>query len=250
MRFCRFSYRGKTSWGMLEEEKVQPLAGPPYYGIVKDGEPLLLADVKLVAPVEPSKIICLGLNYADHAKEMGVPLPEEPVLFMKPPSSIIGPGEAIVIPDVSRRVDYEAELAVVMGKKAYKVSREKALEFVFGYTCANDVTARDLQQKDGQWTRSKSFDTFCPLGPWLETELDPSGLNIELRQNGVIKQKSNTENLIFKIPQIISFISSVMTLLPGDVILTGTPAGVGPVEPGDVLEVIIEGIGTLENSVK
>jgi 2-keto-4-pentenoate hydratase/2-oxohepta-3-ene-1,7-dioic acid hydratase in catechol pathway len=147
-------------------------------------------------------------------------------------------------------VDYEAELAVVMGKKAYKVSREKALEFVFGYTCANDVTARDLQQKDGQWTRSKSFDTFCPLGPWLETELDPSGLNIELRQNGVIKQKSNTENLIFKIPQIISFISSVMTLLPGDVILTGTPAGVGPVEPGDVLEVIIEGIGTLENSVK
>lgn len=249
MRFCRFLFKDRVWWGMLEDEGVQPLSAPPYYRIVREGDPLPLEEVKLLAPAEPSKIVCLGLNYADHAREMGVELPKEPVIFLKPPSSVVGPGDKIILPAVSRRVDYEAELAIIIGREAYEIPKERAFDYIFGYTCANDVTARDLQMKDVQWVRSKSFNTFCPLGPWIETELDPADLSIQLKQNGEIKQKSTTANLIFKVPEIVEFISSIMTLLPGDVILTGTPAGVGPVSPGDVLEVSIEGIGNLTNPV-
>lgn len=249
MRFCRFLFKDRVWWGMREDEGVQPLSAPPYYRIVREGDPLPLEEVKLLAPAEPSKIVCLGLNYADHAREMGVELPKEPVIFLKPPSSVVGPGDKIILPAVSRRVDYEAELAIIIGREAYEIPKERAFDYIFGYTCANDVTARDLQMKDVQWVRSKSFNTFCPLGPWIETELDPADLSIQLKQNGEIKQKSTTANLIFKVPEIVEFISSIMTLLPGDVILTGTPAGVGPVRPGDVLEVSIEGIGNLTNPV-
>ncbi|TYP55483.1 fumarylacetoacetate hydrolase family protein [Thermosediminibacter litoriperuensis] len=250
MRFCRFFYMDKVRWGMLEDGRMQSLSAPPYYRVVKEGDPLPLEEVNLLAPAEPSKIVCLGLNYADHAREMGVDLPKEPVIFLKPPSSVVGPGDRIILPSVSRRVDYEAELAIIIGREAYEIPKERAFDYVFGYTCANDVTARDLQKKDGQWTRSKSFNTFCPLGPWIETELDPANLSIQLKKNGEIKQKSTTANLIFKVPEIVAFISSIMTLLPGDVILTGTPAGVGPVKPGDILEVSIEGIGILTNPVQ
>jgi len=250
MRFCRFSYKGQVRWGILEGEGVRPLLTSPFTGVKDEGELLPLKEVKLLAPVEPSKIVCLGLNYADHAQEFKLEVPEEPIIFLKPPTSVIGPGDEIMLPSVSRRVDYEAELAVIIGREAYRVPEEQAIKYVFGYTCANDVTARDLQKKDGQWTRSKSFNTFCPLGPWIETDLDPSNLSIKLLLNGQVKQQSSTANLIFKIPSIVAFISSVMTLLPGDVILTGTPSGVGPIKPGDVVEVEIEGIGTLKNVVK
>ncbi|MDR3640323.1 MAG: fumarylacetoacetate hydrolase family protein [Humidesulfovibrio sp.] len=209
-----------------------------------------LAEVELLPLVRPSKIVCVGLNYHDHAREMGLPVPEEPVLFLKPPSSVIGPGDAIVMPACSERVDYEAELALVMGKAAHFVSEAEALHHVFGFTCANDVTARDLQKKDGQWTRAKSFDTFCPVGPWIETQVeDVRALALRTVVGGEVRQQGNTADMIFPPARLVSFISRVMTLLPGDVILTGTPAGIGPLKDGDEVTIEIDQVGFLVNSV-
>jgi 2-keto-4-pentenoate hydratase/2-oxohepta-3-ene-1,7-dioic acid hydratase in catechol pathway len=209
-----------------------------------------LSAVELLPLVRPSKIVCVGLNYLDHARELGLPVPEEPVLFLKPPSSVIGPGDSIVMPACSERVDYEAELALVMGKTARFVSEAEALHHVFGFTCANDVTARDLQKKDGQWTRAKSFDTFCPIGPWIETQVeDLGGLSLRAVVGGEVRQHGNTADMIFPPAKLVSFISRVMTLLPGDVILTGTPAGIGPLKDGDEVTIEIDQVGFLVNSV-
>jgi len=198
---------------------------------------------------KPSKIVAVGRNYADHAKELGNDTPIEPIIFLKPPTAVLAPGGTIVRPAMSQRVDHEGELAIVIGAVAKNIRAADWRSIVQGFTCANDVTARDLQKKDVQFTRAKSFDTFCPLGPHVETELDPSRLRIKTRVNGVVKQDGNTEQMVFKCDFLIEFITAVMTLLPGDVILTGTPAGVGPLNAGDVVEVEIEGIGTLRNDV-
>jgi len=209
-----------------------------------------LASLELLPLIRPSKIVCVGLNYHDHAREMDLALPEEPILFLKPPSSVIGPGDPIVRPSCSTRVDHEAELAIVIGKTARFVPEAQVPQYIFGYTCANDVTARDLQKRDGQWTRAKSFDTFCPVGPWIETEVgDPSALPIRAVVNGEVRQESNTSEMIFSPYRLVSFVSRVMTLLPGDVILTGTPAGIGPLKAGEEVSIEIDGVGFLLNPV-
>jgi 2-keto-4-pentenoate hydratase/2-oxohepta-3-ene-1,7-dioic acid hydratase in catechol pathway len=250
MRFIRYSIGDeKPRYGWVFQDKVGPIEGEPFgeYRRLEAGMPL--DRVRLLAPVLPGKIIAVGRNYADHAKERGVDVPEIPLIFLKPPSSVIGPGDKIVMPPQSQRVDHEGELAVVIGKAGRWIQAEKAMEHVLGYTAANDVTARDLQQKDGQWTRGKGFDTFCPLGPWIETDLDPTDMRVTCRVNGEMRQVASTREMVFTIQQLIAFISSVMTLVPGDVILTGTPAGIGALQAGDVVEVEIEGIGTLRNPV-
>ncbi len=208
-----------------------------------------LEEIRILPPVKPSKVVCVGLNYRDHAEELNMTLPDEPVLFIKPPTAVIGHGDNIIHPPNSQQVDYEAELAVVIGREARFVTFEDALDFVAGYTALNDVTARDLQQKDGQWTRSKSYDTFCPLGPWIETDMDPSNQKISMKVNGAVRQDSNTENMIFPVEELINFISNIMTLKAGDVIATGTPPGVGRLNVGDLTEVDIGGIGILQNKV-
>ena len=209
-----------------------------------------LDEVNFLPPVEPGKVVCVGLNYRDHAEELNMELPEEPILFLKPNTTVIGHEDSIIYPPQSHQVDYEAELAVVMGKNARFVGKDDAMSYVAGYTILNDVTARDLQQKDGQWTRAKSFDTFCPLGPWIETDMDPSNQNISLKLNGDVKQDSTTGNMIFPVEELVEYISHIMTLNPGDVIATGTPPGVGAMQVGDVVEVTVEGVGTLINRVK
>lgn len=208
-----------------------------------------LEEVNILAPVKPGKVVCVGLNYIDHAEELNMAIPDEPILFIKPSTTVIGHGAHIVYPPQSNQLDYEAELAVVINQKAHLVSQKDAKDYIAGYTILNDVTARDLQSKDGQWTRSKSFDTFCPIGPCIETEIDPSNLNISMRINGELKQDSNTENMIFPVDELLSFISNIMTLNPGDIIATGTPPGVGPMNVGDVADVCVEGIGILKNKV-
>lgn len=235
----RFKKDGKIRGGSLSVEDNR---------IVSSGEILSLDDVELLAPCQPSKIVCVGLNYTEHARELKMQIPEEPILFLKPPSAVLAPGGQIVYPLSSHQVDYEGELGVVIGKPCRKVPADEAEKYILGYTCFNDVTARDLQKKDGQWTRAKSFDTFAPFGPWIG-KIDPSNTAIQTRVNGVVKQKSSTSDLIFSVPKLVEFISNVMTLQPGDVIATGTPPGVGPLQKGDVVEVDIEGIGVLENSV-
>ncbi len=250
MRIVRFELQGRSGYGILEGEKISILWNTPYGDGLKNtvGELVSLPTVKLLAPCEPTKIIALGLNYRDHAAEFGRPIPDEPLIFLKPSTSVIGPDEDIVYPAISRRVDYEAELAVVIGRPCRNVPPEEIRDYILGYTCFNDVTARDLQKKDGQFTRSKSFDTFAPLGPWIETEIpDPDNLTVEAYLNGERRQHSSTRNQVFSVATLVAFISRVMTLLPGDVIATGTPAGVGPMRPGDVVEVRLEGIGTLRN---
>jgi 2-keto-4-pentenoate hydratase/2-oxohepta-3-ene-1,7-dioic acid hydratase in catechol pathway len=217
--------------------------------MILTGKTFNIADIKLLAPCEPSKIIALGLNYRSHAEETNNPIPQSPLLFLMPPTAIIGPEDNIVYPASSTRVDYECELAVVIGKTARMVTADDALDYVFGYTCLNDITARDHQRDDGQWTRGKGHDTFAPFGPCIETELDPGNVTVETYLNSELKQRGNTADLIFPVPEIISFISNVMTLLPGDVIATGTPSGIGPVQPGDTVEVRIEPVGTLRNYV-
>ncbi len=210
-----------------------------------------LKNLKVLPPVLPTKIIAVGLNYKDHAKELGLPLPKEPIFFLKPPSAVIGPEETIYLPPESKEVHYEGELAIVIGKKLYRPRFYKEIEeAILGYTCFNDVTARDLQIRDSQWSRSKSFDTFAPLGPFIETKLDPLNLKIETYVNGKLKQSSSTSELIFNPFDLIKFIANIMTLYPGDIIATGTPPGVGPLKDGDVVEVKIEGIGILRNYVK
>ncbi|MCL6638276.1 MAG: fumarylacetoacetate hydrolase family protein [Firmicutes bacterium] len=249
MKIGRFRRQKETFYGLVEGDRVYAIADPFQSPEPISGSRFDLAELALLAPCRPGKAVCVGLNYRDHAFELGMPLPEEPVLFLKPSTAVIGPGEPIVCPPVSRQVDYEAELAVVIKKTAKNVREEEALDYVLGYTCANDVTARDLQKKDGQWTRAKSFDTFLPLGPYIVSEIDPGSQEVSLYLNGVLRQHSTTNQLIFSVPRLISFISSVMTLLPGDVILTGTPAGVGPVRPGDTVEVVVSGVGRLVNRV-
>lgn len=251
MKYVRFLNKdNKLNYGIMAGEMIQLLDGSFLDPLSKGTQTLVPGHkVTLLAPVEPGKVVCVGLNYALHARELEHSLPTDPVIFMKPQTSIIGPNAEIIYPKICRQVDYEAELAVVMGKTIKDVSEEEALEAVFGYTCANDVTARDLQKKDGQWTRSKSFDTFCPLGPWVVTDIDSSQLDVECLLNGEVKQAANTRNFIHSVPKLISFISQVMTLNPGDVILTGTPEGVGPMQPGDEVVVRIPAIGELRNTV-
>lgn len=247
MRLVRFRKDGEELYGVINKDSVVEIR----WGAEKAGEPRVFTadEVHLLPPCLPSKIIAVGLNYRDHAEEMKKPLPEEPLLFIKPGTAVIGNGDDIVYPQTSKRVDYEAELAVVIGKRAYRVSCEESKGYILGYTCFNDVTARDLQKKDIQYTRAKGFDTFAPIGPWIETEIDPCNLGIESYQNGEKRQSSSTKNLIFDPFYLLSFCSHVMTLLPGDVIATGTPSGVGPMEIGDEIEVRIEGIGSLVNRV-
>ena len=235
----RFNLHGKVLGGSLSVEDKR---------IVSGGEVIGLEEVELLAPACPSKIVCVGLNYTEHARELKMPLPDEPILFLKPPSAVLSPGGEIAIPPSSSQVDFEGELGVVIGKRCKAMMAEDAEKCILGYTCFNDVTARDLQQKDGQWTRAKSFDTFAPFGPWIG-KIDPSNAKIQTRVNGEIRQRSNTSDLIFSVPELVEFISGVMTLLPGDVIATGTPPGVGPLQKGDVVEVEIEGIGVLRNPV-
>jgi 2-keto-4-pentenoate hydratase/2-oxohepta-3-ene-1,7-dioic acid hydratase in catechol pathway len=250
MKIIRYIDRDTSSYGILEGDTIRPLLAPPFEGLQKADQQLPLTAVRLLAPCEPTKIVALGLNYRDHAQEMRMALPDEPLIFLKPSTSVIGPEEPIVYPPQSQRVDYEAELAVVIGRLACRVSEADAKDYILGYTCCNDVTARDLQKKDGQFTRSKSFDTFAPLGPWIETDpADPGQVTVEAFLNGQRRQHSHTGNLIFPVPVLVSFISHIMTLLPGDVISTGTPSGIGPMQPGDVVEIRLGGIGSLRNPV-
>jgi 2-keto-4-pentenoate hydratase/2-oxohepta-3-ene-1,7-dioic acid hydratase in catechol pathway len=220
----------------------------PWLGGTDTGETLAVTSA-LACPVAPSKIVCIGRNYAAHAKEMGTDVPAEPLLFLKPPSALLEPGGTVLCPPESAKVEHEAELAVVIGKRAKNVAKADALSFVFGYACACDVTARDIQRKDVQFTRGKGFDTFCPIGPFIETELDPSHVAIQCRVNGQTRQDGNTADMIFDVPTLIAYVSRMMTLEPGDVILTGTPEGVGPLVAGDSLEVAIEGLGVLSLAV-
>jgi 2-keto-4-pentenoate hydratase/2-oxohepta-3-ene-1,7-dioic acid hydratase in catechol pathway len=245
--FVRFVHHGKPTWGRHSGGNLEILSAAPWADPKPTGESVSSNGVEWLAPAEPTKIICVGLNYRDHAAEMGHSLPEEPVIFMKPASTLLDPGKSIRLPRSSQRVDYEAELAFVIGKKVGPgVDDEDA---IFGYTCGNDVTARDLQKKDGQWTRAKGFDTFCPLGPSLWRGVDVSGLSVTCTVNGQVKQSSRTSQMIFGPHQILNFVAEIMTLNPGDVILTGTPSGIGPLAAGDEVEVQIEGLGSLHNLV-
>jgi len=258
MLICRYLDLSSTNphlarYGLLRGEHVIPIKEEhPFDSITPDASAALPRErVRLLAPCEPSKIVALGRNYREHAAELGNEVPVEPLIFFKPPSAVIGPEEAIRLPAMSMRVDYEGELVVVMGRRAYRLREdEDPLAYVLGYTCGNDVTARDLQQRDGQFARAKGFDTFAPIGPVIATALDPTNLRIETRVNGQVRQRARTRDLLFPVPMLIRFISQVMTLLPGDLIFTGTPAGVGPLADGDVVEVEIEGIGTLRNPVR
>ena len=252
MKIARFSHGGSIDYGIVDEDALVVLEGDPLFtGLDTTGERVPLAKVgALLAPVIPrSKVVAVGKNYREHAAEMGGEAPEEPLLFLKPNTAVIGLGDPIVIPPQSERVDFEGELAVVIGKIARNVSAADAAQHIFGYTVANDVTARDLQQKDGQWTRAKGFDTFCPLGPVIETELSP-GAVLRTRLNGELKQEAPISDMVHDIPSIIAYASSVFTLLPGDVILTGTPSGIGRMEAGDTVEVEVDGVGSLVNPVR
>ncbi len=255
MRIARFAGDDDPRFGVVGEEDGVPtiavLKGDPLYaGFELTGQKVKVEDVRLLAPVIPrSKVIGIGKNYAAHAAEMGGEAPETPLVFLKPNTSVIGPGDPVFYPEQSREVHYEGELAVVIGRICKDVSPEDATKVVFGYTVANDVTARDLQKSDGQWARAKGFDTFCPLGPWIETNLDPADLRVTTTVNGETKQDGRTSDMVHKIPDLIAYVSSFMTLLPGDVLLTGTPEGVGPVQPGDSVSITIEGLGTLTNPV-
>jgi 2-keto-4-pentenoate hydratase/2-oxohepta-3-ene-1,7-dioic acid hydratase in catechol pathway len=255
VRIARFTADDDPTYGVVGgdegDEIVAVLVGDPIYaGIELTGEQHKLADVRLLAPVIPrSKVVCVGRNYAAHAEELGHDLPEEPLIFLKPNTSVIGPFDPIVYPSQSTEVHYEGELAVVIARICRDVPVERAGDVIYGYTVGNDVTARDLQNKDGQWARAKGFDSFCPLGPWIETELDPADLRVTTQLNGQVKQDGRTNLMMHDIPTVIAYVTSFMTLLPGDVILTGTPAGVGPMQPGDDVSVTVEGIGTLTNKV-
>jgi 2-keto-4-pentenoate hydratase/2-oxohepta-3-ene-1,7-dioic acid hydratase in catechol pathway len=250
MEFMRVLCSGDVRWVLLEDVGLSWIRGDLFGEWARAGEVSSLAGIKFLPPCAPTKIIAVGLNYLSHAKEMGSRLPSEPVLFLKPPSSVVGHRDDVVYPrHLSLEVDYEGELAAVIGKRGRGIPREEALEYVFGYTCANDVTARDLQRRDDQWTRAKGFDTFCPLGPAIATQVEAGRLMLTTRVNDQIRQRACTSEMIFPIEILVSHISEVMTLEAGDVILTGTPAGVGELRPGDVVEVEIEGVGTLTNRV-
>lgn len=249
-KLIRYRLGQEVDYGLLAGGQVHRLRSGPWEDLSPGDCVAAASEVQLLAPCLPSKIVAVGRNYAAHAAELGNSVPSEPLIFLKPPSSVIGPGAAIVYPHhLSRRVDHEAELAVVVGRRARHVRAEEALAFVRGYTCANDVTARDLQEKDEQWNRSKGFDTFCPLGPWIVPELEVSDLAVRCRVNGELRQDGRTRDLIFGIGELLAYVSAVMTLEPGDVLLTGTPEGIGPLHPGDRVAIDVQGIGTLENEV-
>lgn len=252
MKVARFSTGADPRYGILDGDDLVVLTGDPMFsGFTTTEERVPLASVKLLAPVIPrSKVVAVGKNYVDHVAEFGGDVPKEPLLFLKPNTSVIGPDDAIVLPPQSSRVDFEGELAVVIGSIAKNVREEDAASVIFGYTVANDVTARDLQKSDGQWARAKGFDTFCPLGPLIETEFDLATGAIGTTVNGEVKQQAPLTDMVHSVPAIIAYASAVFTLLPGDVILTGTPAGVGPIVAGDSVEVTVTGIGTLRNPVR
>jgi len=262
MKIVRFTAEGNgrngdAAWGLLVEQFIYPLLRAPYDSPRLKGEfapeiagpPLLLSAVKLLAPCEPRKIICVGRNYAEHAAEFGNEVPEEPAIFLKSPTTLVGPHEPVIRPSISERVDHEGELALVIGKRCRFLNAQDAHNVIVGYTLANDVTARDLQRKDVQWTRGKNFDTFCPVGPWLETTFDPTDKGVRCLVNGEIKQESNTNLMIHTVGTILAYVSNFMTLEPGDLVLTGTPSGVSAVQPGDVMVVEIDGLGALSNPV-
>jgi 2-keto-4-pentenoate hydratase/2-oxohepta-3-ene-1,7-dioic acid hydratase in catechol pathway len=255
LRIARFTVDDEPTYGVVAgpdgDEIVATVVGDPLYsGIELTGEQMSLADVRLLAPVIPrSKVACIGRNYADHAAEMGGDVPAEPLVFLKPNTAVIGPFDPIVYPTQSSDVQFEGELAVVIGRICRDVPPERVGDVIFGYTVANDVTARDLQRRDGQWARAKGFDSFCPLGPWIETDLDSAALRLTTELNGELRQDGKTADMFYDVPAILAYITSVMTLLPGDVVLTGTPSGVGPMQPGDRVSVTIDAIGTLTNSV-
>lgn len=250
MRFTRYQYGNEQPrYGWVLNDQIGLIEGKPFEEYRRMEIERSLDSVRLLPPVLPGKIVGVGRNYAEHAKEHNQPIPEVPMLFLKPPSALIGPGELVITPPQSTQVEHEAELAVVVGRQARWVKPEDARQYILGYTIANDVTARDLQRSDGQWTRAKGFDTFCPLGPWIETDFDPADALITCHVNNEMRQMASTREMLFTVPQLVAFISNVMTLFPGDVILTGTPAGVGPVYPGDTISIKIEGIGELRNSV-
>jgi 2-keto-4-pentenoate hydratase/2-oxohepta-3-ene-1,7-dioic acid hydratase in catechol pathway len=254
VRIARYSIDGDVSFGVVESDEgagqVAQIAGHPFGEIQFTGQRMELAAIKLLAPVLPSKVVAIGKNYAEHASEMGGDVPEQPLIFLKPSTSVIGSGGTIDYPPSSERVDFEGELAVVIGRLCRDVPASRAMEVVFGYTCANDVTARDQQKTDGQWSRAKGYDTFCPLGPWIETDLDWADLRITTRLNGEVKQDAKTSQIVHRVPELVEYVTACMTLLPGDVILTGTPAGVGPMQIGDEVTVEIENIGRLINTVR
>lgn len=249
MKIVRFSTGNKVKYGILKDKSIQGIENKPYLHIKPLEEYYKLNEVKLLPPCIPSKIVAVGLNYRTHAEELKAPLPNAPLIFLKPSTAVIGPEENIYYPSSSHRVDYEGELGVVIKKPVWRVLEKDALDYVLGYTCFNDVTARDLQSQDKQWTRAKSFDTFAAVGPCIETELDPANVGIETYLNGMLKQKGDTSDLIYSIPELINFASHVMTMLPGDIIATGTPSGIGPMYPGDIIEIKIKPVGTLRNYV-
>jgi 2-keto-4-pentenoate hydratase/2-oxohepta-3-ene-1,7-dioic acid hydratase in catechol pathway len=249
MKILRFTNGFNIEYGIIDGDMIQGLAGLPYDGIKLTHSYYRPADTRILPPCTPSKIVALGVNYRSHGEEMSHRIPTEPLIFLKPPTAVIGHEDKIIYPPSSERVDYEGELGVVIKSLARNVATKDAPDYILGYTCFNDVTARDIQARDKQWTRAKGFDTFAPIGPCIETELDPGNLSLETRLNGVVKQKTTTAELIFPVYELVSFISHVMTLLPGDVIAAGTTSGIGPMQPGDIVEVTIEKIGTLRNYV-
>ena|SRR5713101_2976876 len=258
MKFCRFlplhrelPQTAAACHGLLEDEQIREITGAPWAQWSRGTGSWPLSDVRLLSPVTPGKIVCVGRNYAAHAAELGNEIPKEPLIFLKPPSAIVGPDEPIVLTRYSKRVEYEGELGVVIARRcAHLADAEDVRPYIHGYTCLNDVTARDLQKSDTQFDRAKGFDTFCPVGPHIETELDPAGVLVETRVNGTVRQSGSTSLMIYPVPFLVRWISRMMTLLPGDVIATGTPAGVGPLVVGDTVEVSIAGIGTLRNPVR
>ena len=250
-KYIRFEQAGEAHYGRLDGARITVLEGPYWLRSKPTGDTVDISEVKILCPVEPTKIICVGLNYHMHVEhsQSATVAPENPVLFMKPPSSLLEPGGEIIYPDGIDRVDYEAELAVVIGRRGHKIPEEKADDYIFGYTCLNDVTARKVQKADGQWTRGKGFDTFCPVGPHVVRGIDVSDVSVEAYLNGERKQYGRTSDMIFSIPFLVNFISSVMTLMPGDVISTGTPQGIDPMQKGDRIEVRVEYIGSLVNTI-
>jgi len=249
VKIIRFEHEGEIRYGIWEGETVYAARRSDAGDYLKGKAITPASQVRLLAPCEPTKIIAVGLNYRAHAEEAGMTIPSEPLIFLKPPSAVIGPGDPIVWPPASQRVDYECELCVVIGRRASRLTAAEARDYILGYTCGNDVTARDLQAKDPQWTRAKGFDTFCPLGPHIETDLEPNNVIVRTRMDGVIRQESSTSDMIWPVEELMVYISHIMTLEPGDVIMTGTPAGIGPVRIGGIVEVEVEGIGTLHNPV-
>jgi 2-keto-4-pentenoate hydratase/2-oxohepta-3-ene-1,7-dioic acid hydratase in catechol pathway len=249
VRTCRYRHGLDERWGVIEGDQVRPLSGEPWAGGLPEGRPVKLAEVTLLAPVRPSKVVCIGRNYVAHARELGHEVPKQPLIFLKPSTSVIGPQEAIVCPPSSQDVQHEAELGVVLGRALSRATAAEAKLAVFGWTCLNDVTARDIQREEKQFTRAKGFDTFCPVGPVVDTGIDPDGLTVLCRVNGVERQRGDTRDMAFDPYAILAFISQVMTLLPGDLVATGTPEGVGRIQRGDWVEVEIPGLGLLRNPV-